>query len=103
MHEPGFVAMNPSEQEPVRVHEENVITESTVMNEYIDDVFPNTALRRGDPVWRARTRIWSKYVDEYSCPVFGMIGRHVMVRRIVQGLDRQDGGDSGQIHLAGRG
>ena len=86
-HEPEFVAMNPNGQVPVLVHDGNVITESTVINEYLDDVFPEFPLRPADPVWRARMRIWNKFVDEYFCPALSMIGWHVMVRRIAQSLD----------------
>ncbi len=87
-HEPEFVAINPNGQVPVLVHDDNVITESTVINEYLDDVFPEIPLRPADPVCRARMRIWNKFVDEYFCPALSMIGWHLMVRKVVQGLDR---------------
>jgi glutathione S-transferase len=86
-HEPEFVEMNPNGQVPVLVHDGKIITESTVINEYLDDVFPEVVLRPADPYWRARMRIWSKFVDEYFCPALSMIGWHVMVRRIAQSLD----------------
>jgi glutathione S-transferase len=86
-HDPEFVAINPNGQVPVLVHDGNIITESTVINEYLEDVFPQIPLRPADPVWRARMRIWSKFVDEYFCPALSMIGWHVMVRRIAQSLD----------------
>jgi glutathione S-transferase len=86
-HEPEFVAINPNGQVPVLVHDGSIITESTVINEYLEDVFPDTPLRPEDPVWRAKMRIWNKFVDEYFCPALSMIGWHVMVRRIAQSLD----------------
>jgi glutathione S-transferase len=86
-HDPEFVAINPNGQVPVLVHDGNIITDSTVINEYLEDVFPQIPLRPADPVWRARMRIWSKFVDEYFCPALSMIGWHVMVRRIAQSLD----------------
>lgn len=88
-HAPEFVAINPSGQVPVLIHDGNVITESTVINEYLDDVFPAIALRPADPVCRARMRIWSKFVDEYFCPALSMIGWHLMVRKVAQSLDRE--------------
>lgn len=87
-HNPEFVAINPNGQVPVLVHNGNVITESTVINEYLDDVFPEIPLRPANPVWRARMRIWNKFVDEYFCPALSMIGWHVMVRKVVQNLDK---------------
>jgi glutathione S-transferase len=41
-----------------------VITESTVILEYIEDVFPDVPLRPADPVARARMRMWTKVPDE---------------------------------------
>ena len=69
-----FLEINPDGQVPVLVHEGRVIIESTVINEYLEDVFPETPLRPADPYWRARMRIWTKYVDEYICPALTVIG-----------------------------
>ena len=89
-HEPEFVELNPNGQVPVLVHEGTVITESTVINEYLEDVFPEPRLRPRDPVSRARMRIWSKFVDEYFCPALSMIGWHILVRRIAKALDKDE-------------
>ena len=86
-HEPEFVNINPSGQVPVLVHDGKIVTESTVINEYLDDVFPDPPLRPADPYLRARMRIWSKFVDEYFCPALSMIGWHVMVRKVAKSLD----------------
>jgi len=70
----AFLKINPDGQVPVLVHDGKVITESTVINEYIEDVFPETPLRPADPYWRAQMRIWTKFVDEYFCPALTVIG-----------------------------
>ena len=49
---------------PTLVHDGTVIIESTVINEYIDDVFPYPALRPADAIARARMRLWTKQLDE---------------------------------------
>jgi glutathione S-transferase len=87
-HAPEFVKINPNGQVPVLVHEGNAITESTVINEYLEDVFPEVRLRPADPVARARMRVWSKFIDEYFCPALSMIGWHIMVRRIARAIDK---------------
>ncbi|HKD20398.1 MAG TPA: glutathione S-transferase family protein [Rhizomicrobium sp.] len=87
-HTPEFVRINPNGQVPVLIHDGAVVTESTVINEYLDDVFPEVSLRPKDPAARARMRVWSKYIDEYFCPALSMIGWHVMVRRIAQAIDK---------------
>jgi glutathione S-transferase len=87
-HEPWFVEINPNGQVPVLIHDGKVITESTVINEYLDEVFPEIPLRPADPYLRAQMRIWSKFVDEYFCPALSMIGWHLMVRKVAQSLEK---------------
>lgn len=89
-HQPEFLRINPNGQVPVLVHDGEAITESTVINEYLEDVFPEVPLRPASPVERARMRIWSKFVDEYFCPALSMIGWHLMVRRVAQSLKKNE-------------
>ena len=87
-HRPEFVALNPNGQVPVLVHDGAVITESSVINEYLDELFTDIPLIPGDPVQRAQMRIWNKYVDEYLLPAVSMIGWHNMVRRFARTIAR---------------
>src|SRR3978361_375091 len=45
---------------PTLVHDGHVIVESTVINEYVDETFPDTALKPKSPVERAEMRLWTK-------------------------------------------
>lgn len=87
-HSPEFVAINPNGQVPVLIHDGAIITESTVINEYLEDVFPENPLRPENLVERARMRFWTKYCDEYFNPALSMIGWHIMVRKVVHGLEK---------------
>jgi glutathione S-transferase len=87
-HDPAFVAINPNGQVPVLVHDGAVVTESTVINEYLDEAFPETPLKPADPLGRARMRIWNKHVDEQFCPALSMWGWHRMVRQVATGIER---------------
>jgi glutathione S-transferase len=87
-HQPAFLKLNPNGQVPVLVHDRAIVTESTVINEYLEDVFPEHPLRPRDPVERANMRIWSKFVDEYFCPALSMWGWHLMVRKVAQSLSK---------------
>jgi glutathione S-transferase len=75
-HDPAFRAINPNGVVPVLVHEGRTVRESTVINEYLEDVFPEVPLRPADPWLRAEMRVLTKYVDEYFCPALTTIGAH---------------------------
>lgn len=89
-HSPEYVAINPNGQVPALVHNGKIITESTVINEYLDDVFPEVSLRPENPYERAQMRIWSKFVDEYYCPALSLIGWHHMIADIVKDLGEEE-------------
>ena len=89
-HEPWFVKINPNGQVPVLVHDGKVITESTVIDEYLDDVFPAPPLRPADPYERAKMRIWTKFIDEYALPALSVIGWHLMVRQVAQSIEKDE-------------
>jgi glutathione S-transferase len=85
-HEPWFVKINPNGQVPVLVHDGRVLTESTVINEYVDETFPGVPLRPPDAYGRAQMRLWTKFVDEYFCPALSFLGWHAMIRTAVRDL-----------------
>jgi glutathione S-transferase len=87
-HSPEFVKVNPNGQVPALIHDGAIITESTVINEYLEDVFPKVPLRPSDPAARARMRIWSKFVDEYFCPALSMHGWNALIPGIVERLKK---------------
>ena len=48
-HDPEYVTLNPNHVVPTLVHDGRVLIESTLINEYLDDAFPETPLRPADP------------------------------------------------------
>jgi glutathione S-transferase len=84
-HEDWFKKVNPNGQVPALDHDGKVITESTVICEYLEDVFPDAnPLRPADPYLAAQMRIWTKWVDEYFCWCVSTIGWHRMVGKMVE-------------------
>jgi glutathione S-transferase len=73
-HDPAFQKISPEGMVPVLLHDEKVVTESTVINEYLDEAFPERPLKPADPYGRAQMRVWTKYVDEYFCPALTVLG-----------------------------
>ena len=67
-HAPEYLKINPNGIVPTLVHDGNVVIESGVINEYLDEVFPDRPLRPADPLGRARMRVFCKMADEYALP-----------------------------------
>jgi glutathione S-transferase len=85
-HSDWFKAINPRGQVPALEHDGRVVTESTVICEYLEDVFPDAgvSLRPADPFKRAEMRVWTKWVDEYFCWCVSTIGWAFGIRPIAQ-------------------
>jgi glutathione S-transferase len=89
-HQPEFVAINPNGQVPVLVHDGVVVTESTLINEYVEDVFPDSPLRPADPALRWRMRFWTKFVDEYFCPSLSVLGWQRIIKPMIEHLTPEE-------------
>jgi len=84
-HEEWFKRINPNGQVPALDHDGRIVTESTVICEYLEDAFPEAPrLRPDDPYVRAQMRIWTKWVDEYFCWCVSTIGWERMVSRMAR-------------------
>jgi glutathione S-transferase len=61
--DPEYMKLNPNAVVPTLIHDGQVLTESTVINEYLDDAFPQHPLRPADAMGRARVHWWTKRED----------------------------------------
>ncbi len=61
---PAFLAINPRGNVPVIIHDGRIITESTIIVEYLDEAFPGPQLMPDEPYWRARRRLWARRIDD---------------------------------------
>lgn len=61
---PGYLKMNPNGLVPTLVHDGHVIADSSVILEYLEDVFPGRPLRPDGVVEIAKMRAWVQYIDE---------------------------------------
>lgn len=87
-----FLAINPKAVVPVLVHDGEIIPESTIICEYVEEVFPDLPIYPDDPVLRAKVRIWTKAVDEELHPACSAISyvvshRHTILRNGVGGFE----------------
>ena len=61
---PAYLKINPKGVVPSLVHDGHIVNESTVICEYLDEVFPEPPLAPSKAHDRARMRLWSKAIDE---------------------------------------
>ena len=86
-HSDWFKAINPRGQVPALADDGRIVTESTVICEYLEDAHPTEVkLRPDDPYERAQMRVWTKWVDEYFCWCVSTVGWHRHVGNMVKGL-----------------
>jgi len=91
-HSDWYKKINPRGQVPALQHDDRIITESTVICEYLEDVFPDAgaSLRPADPFHRAQMRVWTKWVDEYFCWCVSTIGWAFGIRDIARKMSDEE-------------
>lgn len=70
---PAFLKLNPYGKVPVLIDEDTVIYDSTIINEYLDEEYPNPRLMPEDSAGRARVRLLEDFGDNSFTPPAGMI------------------------------
>ncbi len=79
-HRPEYLALNPAGVVPTLIHDGEVIPESTVILEYLDDLIPEPALRPAGAIDRARMRLWMKRLDEHIHAHTGVLSSAIAFR-----------------------
>jgi glutathione S-transferase len=77
-----YLALNPNGVVPTLVHDGAVITDSSVIGEYLDEVYPSPPLQPKDPVARAHMRAWRQFVDEVPTPAIRYPSFNAFVLRL---------------------
>jgi glutathione S-transferase len=63
-----YLKMNPNGVVPTLLDDGVPILDSSVINEYLEDVYPDRPVRPQDPKDAARMRAWRQYIDEVPTP-----------------------------------
>lgn len=82
---PEYLAINPKGVVPALRHDGHIITESTLVCEYLEDCFPAHPLYPASPFDRVSARSWTKAVDEELHPACSALTyvvshRHTILR-----------------------
>jgi glutathione S-transferase len=72
-HAPDYVKLNPNHVVPTLVHDGRVLIESSLINEYLDEAFPDPPLRPVAAADRHAMRLWVKQIDEKVHPAAGVL------------------------------
>ena len=96
--DPAYLAINPRVAVPAIVHDGAVLTESTVICEYVDDSFDGSPLKPPTPLGRARMRLWTKLVDEEVHPsvrplTYVTTHRHAILARGAEAVEKHIASD----------
>lgn len=65
--------ISPTGKVPVLRHAGRTIYESAIINQYLDENFPEIPLMPGDPAGRAQARIWMDHCDHHFMPAINAV------------------------------
>ena len=88
-HTPDYLAINPNGVVPTLVHHGRPVTESTIINEYIDEAFPDPPLKPSSLYDRADMRVWTKYSDDVAYKAVYAPTWNIMRERASKGLSQE--------------
>jgi len=84
-----FLAVNPAGQVPVLVHDGKVLTDSTLITEYIEEAFPEPVLAPRDGRGWYETLCWGKYVEYNLDTSVSTLGWHYVMPPLMQQRDQK--------------
>lgn len=88
-HDPEYVKLNPNHVVPTIVDDDRVFIESTLINEYLEDAYPEVPMRPSDPAGRHAMRLWTKRFDELQ-PSVGVLTYAIGTRPMVLQQNPED-------------
>jgi glutathione S-transferase len=84
-HDPDYVKLNPNHVVPTLVHDGHVLIESSLINEYLDETFPQVPMRPADAAGRHAMRLWVKTIDEKVHPAASILTYAIGPRKMMLG------------------
>jgi glutathione S-transferase len=81
---PEYLKLNPAGVVPTLVHDGKVITESSVICQYLDEVFTAPSLLPGDALGRAKARTWLKIFDDVAHPAIRKASFELLYKPLIK-------------------
>ena len=88
-YRPDYLRLNPKGVVPTLIHEGRAIIESTLICEYLDEVFLEPSLVPKTPYERSQMRRWSKHIDEGVFEATREISFSAMFRDKMRGMSEE--------------
>lgn len=88
--QPEYLRLNPAGVVPTLVHDGIVVTESSVICQYLDEAFPEPPLLPSDPPGRARARAWLKHFDDVAHPAIRKASFELLYRNALRKIPREE-------------
>ena len=83
---PGYLAVNPDGLVPALETAEGVLSESSIINAYLDEAFNSSRLQSGDAFARASIRWWSHHEDTVVHPAIRPPTFNLYIKPILAGM-----------------
>lgn len=85
-----YKQLNPNGVVPTLVHNDEVIIDSSVILEYLDDLFPEVALRPESALARAQMRVWLRFFEEVPVPAIRIPSYNRVFLRHYQNMTEEE-------------
>lgn len=86
--DPEYLKIHPGAVVPALVHDGNVLRESSVIQYYLGDAFPDVAMMPADPLARYRVGWFKKLIDNPIHPACGVLTQGISFRKDFQAPER---------------
>lgn len=88
--DPEYVKINPKAQVPTIIHNGKIIRESSIICDYLDDLYPDPAMKPSDRAEIAQMREWVKEVDEFAFEAVASLSFTAVFRDRLLAMSDQD-------------
>jgi len=87
---PEYKALNPNGVVPTLIHDDEVIVDSSVIIEYLDEEFPEVPLSPLTTVGRAHMREWLRFFEEVAAPAVRIPSYNRVFLRHFQSMSEEE-------------